>query len=127
VITNVFPYGVVELNDERIGNTFLVSGQCLKYYHEGVPGIVRSRTWSSLMPRIHEAKREFSLSFDFSFLISLHFILSYLFPLHFLLIYSILFISLHCYSKLQFCFDCTFSTFYLFISIEFGIELLNFG
>jgi len=40
VITNVLPYGVDELNDERTRNTFLVNGRRLKYYHEGVLGIM---------------------------------------------------------------------------------------
>ncbi|RDX98172.1 hypothetical protein CR513_18941, partial [Mucuna pruriens] len=34
VITNVFPYGVVELKDENTNNTFQVNGHHLKEFHE---------------------------------------------------------------------------------------------
>jgi len=37
MITNVFPYGTIELSDERIGYIFLLNGQRSKHYHEGVP------------------------------------------------------------------------------------------
>jgi len=43
VITNVFPYGAIELNDERTRNIFLVNGQRLKHYHEGVPRTVEEQ------------------------------------------------------------------------------------
>jgi len=43
VITNVFPYSAIELNDERTWNTFLVNGQRLKHYHEGVPGTMEKQ------------------------------------------------------------------------------------
>ncbi|RDX86270.1 hypothetical protein CR513_32414, partial [Mucuna pruriens] len=35
VVTNVFPYGVVEVRDETNNNTFKVNGHQLKPYHEG--------------------------------------------------------------------------------------------
>ncbi|RDX79302.1 hypothetical protein CR513_40288, partial [Mucuna pruriens] len=35
VITNVFPYGVVELKDEHTNNTFQVNGHQIKLFHEG--------------------------------------------------------------------------------------------
>ncbi|RDX72401.1 hypothetical protein CR513_48117, partial [Mucuna pruriens] len=34
VVTNVFPYGIVELRDEANNNTFKVNGHQLKPYHE---------------------------------------------------------------------------------------------
>ncbi|RDX79284.1 hypothetical protein CR513_40316, partial [Mucuna pruriens] len=33
VITNVFPYGAVELKDEHINNTFQVNGHQIKLLH----------------------------------------------------------------------------------------------
>ncbi|RDX99933.1 hypothetical protein CR513_16947, partial [Mucuna pruriens] len=36
VVTNLFPYGVVEIRDEAINNTFKVNGHQLKPYHEGL-------------------------------------------------------------------------------------------
>ncbi|RDY12444.1 gag-pol, partial [Mucuna pruriens] len=35
VITNIFPYGVVELKDEHTNNTFQVNGHQIKLFHEG--------------------------------------------------------------------------------------------
>ncbi|RDY12496.1 hypothetical protein CR513_02710, partial [Mucuna pruriens] len=35
VITNFFPYGVVELKDECTNNTFHVNGHQIKIFHEG--------------------------------------------------------------------------------------------
>ncbi|RDX77052.1 hypothetical protein CR513_42887, partial [Mucuna pruriens] len=35
VITNVFPYGAVELKDEATNSTFQVNGHQLKTFHEG--------------------------------------------------------------------------------------------
>ncbi|RDX79276.1 hypothetical protein CR513_40323, partial [Mucuna pruriens] len=35
VITNVFPYGVVELRDKHTNNTFQVNGHQIKLFHEG--------------------------------------------------------------------------------------------
>ncbi|RDX96161.1 hypothetical protein CR513_21219, partial [Mucuna pruriens] len=35
VITNVFPYGVVELKDEHTNSTFQVNGHRIKLFHEG--------------------------------------------------------------------------------------------
>ena len=43
VITNVFPYGAVELSDGSTGKTFLVNGQRLKHYHEGLHGPVEEQ------------------------------------------------------------------------------------
>ncbi|RDY10225.1 hypothetical protein CR513_05294, partial [Mucuna pruriens] len=40
VITNVFPYGVVELKDETTNNTFQVNGHQLKIFNEGPVSIV---------------------------------------------------------------------------------------
>jgi len=37
LISNVFPYGAVELINERTGGTFLVNGQRLKHYHDSLP------------------------------------------------------------------------------------------
>ncbi|RDY10705.1 hypothetical protein CR513_04740, partial [Mucuna pruriens] len=34
VITNIFPYGVVELKDEHTNSTFQVNGHQIKLYHE---------------------------------------------------------------------------------------------
>ncbi|RDY05599.1 hypothetical protein CR513_10544, partial [Mucuna pruriens] len=35
VITNVFPYGAIELKDEHTNSTFQVNGHKLKLFHEG--------------------------------------------------------------------------------------------
>ncbi|RDX69863.1 hypothetical protein CR513_50969, partial [Mucuna pruriens] len=35
VLTNVFPYGVVELKDEHTNNTFQVNGHKIKLFHKG--------------------------------------------------------------------------------------------
>ncbi|RDY03889.1 hypothetical protein CR513_12467, partial [Mucuna pruriens] len=35
VITNIFPYGAVELRDEHTNNTFQVNGHYIKLFHEG--------------------------------------------------------------------------------------------
>ncbi|RDY00062.1 hypothetical protein CR513_16799, partial [Mucuna pruriens] len=35
VITNVFPYGVVELKDENTNSTLQVNGPQIKLFHEG--------------------------------------------------------------------------------------------
>ncbi|RDX96577.1 hypothetical protein CR513_20754, partial [Mucuna pruriens] len=35
VITNIFPYGAVELKDEHTNNTFQVNGHQIKLFHEG--------------------------------------------------------------------------------------------
>ncbi|RDY07736.1 hypothetical protein CR513_08113, partial [Mucuna pruriens] len=40
VITNVFPYGVVEVRDEANYKTFQVNGHQLKHFHEGLTPIV---------------------------------------------------------------------------------------
>ncbi|RDX73000.1 hypothetical protein CR513_47455, partial [Mucuna pruriens] len=34
VITNIFPYGIVELKDENTNNTFQVNGHQIKLFHE---------------------------------------------------------------------------------------------
>ncbi|RDX82429.1 hypothetical protein CR513_36778, partial [Mucuna pruriens] len=36
VVTNVFPYGTIEVRDEANNNTFKVNGNQLKPYHEGL-------------------------------------------------------------------------------------------
>ncbi|RDY01100.1 hypothetical protein CR513_15622, partial [Mucuna pruriens] len=49
VITNVFPYGVVELKDEHTNNTFQVNGHQIKLFHEGPTPIVGDMETISLM------------------------------------------------------------------------------
>ncbi|RDX75297.1 pol, partial [Mucuna pruriens] len=49
VITNVFPYGVVELKDEATNNTFQVNGHQLKIFHEGLTQTVGEVESISLM------------------------------------------------------------------------------
>ncbi|RDX93312.1 hypothetical protein CR513_24437, partial [Mucuna pruriens] len=49
VITNVFPYDVVELKDEDTSNTFQVNGHQIKLYHEGPTPIVGDMETISLM------------------------------------------------------------------------------
>ncbi|RDX67801.1 hypothetical protein CR513_53279, partial [Mucuna pruriens] len=49
VITNVFPYGVVELKDENTNNTFQVNGHQIKLFHEGPTPIVGDMETISLM------------------------------------------------------------------------------
>ncbi|RDY11036.1 pol, partial [Mucuna pruriens] len=49
VITNVFPYGVVELKDETTNNTFQVSGHQLKIFHEGLASTMGEMESISLM------------------------------------------------------------------------------
>ncbi|RDX97895.1 hypothetical protein CR513_19270, partial [Mucuna pruriens] len=39
VITNVFPYGAVELKDETTNNTFQINGHQIKNFHE-VPTLI---------------------------------------------------------------------------------------
>ncbi|KAI9084037.1 hypothetical protein K1719_034033 [Acacia pycnantha] len=43
VITNIFPFGVVELCDSPTGRTFKVNGHRLKPFHEGSPQQLRKR------------------------------------------------------------------------------------
>ncbi|RDX74842.1 hypothetical protein CR513_45359, partial [Mucuna pruriens] len=51
VITNVFPYGVVELKDEHTNNTFQVNGRKIKLFHEGpVPPAGDMETISLMEP-----------------------------------------------------------------------------
>ncbi|RDY10366.1 hypothetical protein CR513_05119, partial [Mucuna pruriens] len=40
VITNVFPYGAIELKDKTTNNTFQVNGNQLKIFHEGLVSTV---------------------------------------------------------------------------------------
>ncbi|RDX91891.1 hypothetical protein CR513_26058, partial [Mucuna pruriens] len=49
VITNVFPYGVVELKDEHTNSTFQVNGHQIKLYHEGPTPIAGEMETISLM------------------------------------------------------------------------------
>ncbi|RDX82593.1 hypothetical protein CR513_36595, partial [Mucuna pruriens] len=49
VITNVFPYGVVELDDENTNRTFQVNGHLIKLFHEGPTPIVGEMETISLM------------------------------------------------------------------------------
>ncbi|RDX98438.1 gag-pol, partial [Mucuna pruriens] len=49
VITNVFPYGVVELKDEHTNSTFQVSGHQIKLFHEGPTPIAGDMETISLM------------------------------------------------------------------------------
>ncbi|RDY04485.1 gag-pol, partial [Mucuna pruriens] len=49
VITNVFPYGVVELKDEHTNNTFQVNGHQIKLFHEGPTPIADNMETISLM------------------------------------------------------------------------------
>ncbi|RDX93562.1 hypothetical protein CR513_24158, partial [Mucuna pruriens] len=52
VITNVFPYGAVELKDEHTNSTFQVNGHQIKLFHEG-PALTVDETESiSLMKPI---------------------------------------------------------------------------
>ncbi|RDX92443.1 hypothetical protein CR513_25434, partial [Mucuna pruriens] len=41
VITNVFPYGVVELKDENKNSIFQVNGHQIKLFHEGLVPTMR--------------------------------------------------------------------------------------
>ncbi|RDY14621.1 Retrovirus-related Pol polyprotein from transposon 17.6, partial [Mucuna pruriens] len=49
VITNVFPYDVVELKDEHTNSIFQVNGHQLKLFHEGLAPIVGDMETISLM------------------------------------------------------------------------------
>ncbi|RDY12394.1 Tf2-9, partial [Mucuna pruriens] len=49
VITNVFPYGAVELKDEHTNNTFQVNGHRIKPFHEGPTPIAGNMETISLM------------------------------------------------------------------------------
>ncbi|RDX87313.1 hypothetical protein CR513_31236, partial [Mucuna pruriens] len=49
VITNVFPYGVVELKDEYTNNTFQVNGHQIKLFHKGLVPTVGDMETISLM------------------------------------------------------------------------------
>ncbi|RDX78184.1 hypothetical protein CR513_41573, partial [Mucuna pruriens] len=49
VITNVFPYGAVELKDENTNNTFQVNGHQIKLFHEGLTLTVGEMETISLM------------------------------------------------------------------------------
>ncbi|RDY06222.1 hypothetical protein CR513_09826, partial [Mucuna pruriens] len=49
VITNVFPYGAIELKDENTNNTFQVNGHQIKLYHEGPAPIVGDMETISLV------------------------------------------------------------------------------
>ncbi|RDY01298.1 hypothetical protein CR513_15384, partial [Mucuna pruriens] len=49
VITNVFPYGVVELKDEHTNNTFQVNGYRIKLFHEGPAPTASNMETISLM------------------------------------------------------------------------------
>ncbi|RDX98333.1 hypothetical protein CR513_18762, partial [Mucuna pruriens] len=49
VITNAFPYGIVELKDEHTNNTFQVNGHQIKLYHEGPAPIAGDMETISLM------------------------------------------------------------------------------
>ncbi|RDX68007.1 hypothetical protein CR513_53055, partial [Mucuna pruriens] len=51
VITNIFPYGVVEIKDEYTNNTFQVNGHQIKLFHEGPTPIAGDmETISSMEP-----------------------------------------------------------------------------
>ncbi|RDY14411.1 hypothetical protein CR513_00515, partial [Mucuna pruriens] len=53
VITNIFPYGAIELKDEHTNNTFQVNGHKIKPFHEGpVPpvGDIESISLMELAP-----------------------------------------------------------------------------
>ncbi|RDX94169.1 hypothetical protein CR513_23483, partial [Mucuna pruriens] len=49
VITNVFPYGAVEIKDEHINNTFQVNGYQIKLFHEGSTPVAGDMETISLM------------------------------------------------------------------------------
>ncbi|RDX95324.1 hypothetical protein CR513_22184, partial [Mucuna pruriens] len=49
VITNVFPYGVVQLKDEHSNSTFQVNGHQIKPFCEGLAPIVGDMEIISLM------------------------------------------------------------------------------
>ncbi|RDX64396.1 Pol polyprotein, partial [Mucuna pruriens] len=49
VITNIFPYGVVQLKDEQINNTFQVNGHQIKPFYEGPASIAGDMEIVSLM------------------------------------------------------------------------------
>ncbi|RDY09891.1 hypothetical protein CR513_05682, partial [Mucuna pruriens] len=49
VITNVFSYGVIELQDEHTNNTFQVNGHQIKLFHEGPASIASDMETISLM------------------------------------------------------------------------------
>ncbi|RDX83492.1 hypothetical protein CR513_35577, partial [Mucuna pruriens] len=49
VITNIFPYGVVQLKDEQSNNTFQVNGHQIKPFHEGPTPITGDMEIISLM------------------------------------------------------------------------------
>ncbi|RDX80260.1 hypothetical protein CR513_39208, partial [Mucuna pruriens] len=55
VITNVFPYGVVELKDENPNNTFKVNGHQIKLFHKGPTPIVGEMESISLMRTMHHS------------------------------------------------------------------------
>ncbi|RDY03419.1 hypothetical protein CR513_12998, partial [Mucuna pruriens] len=51
VITNFFPYGVVEFKDENTNSTFQVNGHQIKLFHEGpVPTVGETKTISLMEP-----------------------------------------------------------------------------
>ncbi|RDX74828.1 hypothetical protein CR513_45374, partial [Mucuna pruriens] len=49
IITNVFPYGAVKLNDEHTNSTFQVNGHQIKLYHEDPTPIASDMETISLM------------------------------------------------------------------------------
>ncbi|RDX75909.1 hypothetical protein CR513_44162, partial [Mucuna pruriens] len=49
IITNVFPYGTVELKDEHISSTFQVNGHQIKLFHEGPTSTAGNLETISLM------------------------------------------------------------------------------
>ncbi|RDX84166.1 putative mitochondrial protein, partial [Mucuna pruriens] len=49
VITNIFPYGAIELKDKYTNNTFQVNGHQIKLYHEGLAPTVGDMETISLM------------------------------------------------------------------------------
>ncbi|RDX77379.1 hypothetical protein CR513_42518, partial [Mucuna pruriens] len=49
VITNVFPYGAIELKDEHTNRTFRVNGHQIKLFHEGPTPIAGDMETISLM------------------------------------------------------------------------------
>ncbi|RDX98227.1 gag-pol, partial [Mucuna pruriens] len=49
VITNVFPYGAVELKDEHTNSTFQVNGHQIKLFHEGPAPLASDMETISLM------------------------------------------------------------------------------
>ncbi|RDY01486.1 hypothetical protein CR513_15173, partial [Mucuna pruriens] len=67
VITNVFPYGVVELKDEHTNSTFQVNGHKIKPFHEG-PVPPKGDMETILLMEPAPPDLSFSPSFSFSFL-----------------------------------------------------------